>query len=59
MIAPLPPPPCCLGRPVTANLREVLNRILFVLHAEQFDMCTGKGLGAPIEVDLTTSATKN
>ena len=28
------------------------------LHAGQFDVCTGKGLGAPIEEDLKTFVTK-
>lgn len=28
------------------------------LHAGQFDVCTGKGLGAPIEEDLKTFAVK-
>ena len=33
IIGPLLPPPCRLGRPRTANLREVLNGILFVLRS--------------------------
>ncbi len=28
------------------------------LHAGQFDICTGKGLGAPIEEDIKTFAVK-